>query len=71
MYMFRINAIRVESNVSVRLAIYQLSICVNILMLRFSGTLTCMDLNRSWGYVSHDNGIDSIEAYFCVVFRLW
>ena len=45
--MFRINAIRVELNVSVRDAIYQLSISASTLMLRFSGTLTCMDLKRS------------------------
>ena len=45
--MFRINAIRVELNVSVRDAIYQLSISASTLMLRFSGTLTGMDLNRS------------------------
>lgn len=45
--MFRINAIRVELNVSVREAIYQLNIFASTLMFHFSGTLTCMDSNRS------------------------
>lgn len=35
---FRINAIRIELDVSVREAIYQLSISASTLMVRFAGT---------------------------------